>query len=58
MRVLVTGHRGYIGSVLTPLQPSGAIDAEIRAVYKAGKATGFLPATDPAATTVYKGQLP
>jgi ABC-type nitrate/sulfonate/bicarbonate transport system substrate-binding protein len=40
------------------VRPAGMLDAEIRAVYRAGKATGFLPATEPAATTVYKGPLP
>lgn len=40
------------------VRPAGMLDAEIRAVYKAGKATGFLPATEPAATTVYQGPLP
>ncbi|MBO0764643.1 MAG: ABC transporter substrate-binding protein [Hyphomicrobiaceae bacterium] len=40
------------------VRPAGALKAEIGAVYKAGQATGFLPATEPAATTIYQGPLP
>jgi ABC-type nitrate/sulfonate/bicarbonate transport system substrate-binding protein len=40
------------------VKPASALSAEIGAVYKVGKATGFLPGTEPAATTVYRGPLP
>lgn len=40
------------------VRPASSLRAEIAAVYRAGKATGFLPTADPAATTVYPEPLP